>query len=597
VQTYKESVHHQFVSTMANLASLAEHSQAMYRDYWDGRQYNVSPKSQFANRSYVILANENHGRMNALVERLEAQGIELFTNEAPMKVASVTTQLGTQEKGYVLPQGSLIIPNRQPDAPFVAAILEFDADVRKSVLVEERQRNLRDGSSLMYDTTAWNFSMMYGLAAVTVPQHLEDGLKPWRGHTPTVDVQASAIAWTVNGDDDRSVAFAARLMEQGVRVRITDKATVLSGKTVSRGSVFVTAMDNPKVGSLTGLIETQARALNVSVSAISSGYGAGDLPDWGGSHFRLLTRPQIAILSHARFSSYDVGSSWWAIDSHLGIRHSQVDAAYVSRADLRRYNTIVIPNGYRPLSGSELGSLRDWVKQGGTLIAHDNSAANLATENGIGGVRAIKDAFSDAQSYDIALQREHLALSDELDVDAVSAHSVDTDITYPWDQGSKALNADELKRRDTWQSRFMPSGAMVAGRVDTLHWLTFGTPETLPLLYSEQPALMVNGRQQAVVRVGVLKPNKDAEKARAINWSTIPQGQDLNVRMSGLLWPEAASRIANSAYVTRERVGKGQVILFSGQPNFRGSTRGVGRLWLNALVYGAGLGTSAAVKL
>jgi hypothetical protein len=386
-------------------------------------------------------------------------------------------------------------------------------------------------------------------------------------------------------------------MEQGVKVRITDKATVLSGKSISRGSVFVTAMDNPKVDSLTGLIEVQARALDVSVSAIFSGYGAGDLPDWGGSHFRLLTRPQIAILSHARFSSYDVGSSWWAIDSHLGIRHSQVDAAYLSRADLRRYNTIVIPNGYRPLSGSELGSLRDWVKQGGTLIAHDNSAANLATEKGIGGVRAIKETFSDAQSYDIALQREHLALSDELDVDAVSAHSVDTDITYPWDQGSKVLNADELKRRDTWQSRFMPSGAMVAGRVDTLHWLTFGTPETLPLLYSEQPALMVNGRQQAVVRVGVLNPNQNAEKARAINWSTIPQGHDLNVRMSGLLWPEAASRIANSAYVTRERVGKGQVILFSGQPNFRGSTRGVGRLWLNALVYGAGLGTSAAVKL
>jgi hypothetical protein len=80
-------------------------------------------------------------------------------------------------------------------------------------------------------------------------------------------------------------------MEQGVKVRITDKATVLSGKSISRGSVFVTAMDNPKVDSLTGLIEVQARALDVSVSAIFSGYGAGDLPDWGGSHFRLLTRP------------------------------------------------------------------------------------------------------------------------------------------------------------------------------------------------------------------------------------------------------------------------------------------------------------------
>ena len=45
---YMESVHHQFVSTMANLESLATHSQAMYRDYWDDGKYNVSAKSKFA---------------------------------------------------------------------------------------------------------------------------------------------------------------------------------------------------------------------------------------------------------------------------------------------------------------------------------------------------------------------------------------------------------------------------------------------------------------------------------------------------------------------------------------------------------------------
>ena len=61
--------------------------------------------------------------------------------------------------------------------------------------------------------------------------------------------------------------------------------------------------------------------------------------------------------------------------------------------------------------------------------------------------------------------------------------------------------------------------------------------------------------------------------------------------MSGLrrCGPEAAQRIANSAYLTRERVGKGQIILFAGEPNFRGSTRGTNRVWLNAVVYGPGL--------
>ena len=597
VQTYMESVHHQFVSTMANLESLATHSQAMYRDYWDGRKYNVSSKSEFGNRSYVFLANENHGRMNALVERLQAQGIELYTNEKPITVSAATTQLGEQAKNVEIPAGSLIVPNRQPDAPLVAAILEFDADVKKSVLIEERQRTLRDGSSLMYDTTAWNFSMMYGLPSITVPQHLAKGLSPWTSHSGTQSIDESALAWAVSGEDDRSVAFAARLMEQGINVRIIDKATVLSDEALPRGTVVVTAMDNPKRDDTVGLVSAEAKTLEVDVVSVGSGYGAGDLPDWGGAHFRLLSRPQIAILSQQGFSSYDVGSSWWAIDTHLGVRHSQIDTAYLSRADLRRYNTIVMPNGYRPMSGAETSALKDWVKQGGTLIAHDNSAAQIARESGIGQVRSIGDALDSAQDYDIALQRERLSTSEKLDTGAISAHRISSAIDYPWDQGAKALSNDELERREAWQKRFMPSGAMVAGQVDTLHWMSFGTPKILPLLYENHPVLMTKGRQQAVVRVGVLGEDSGASEAQTINWSTVPPGNALTVRMSGLIWPEAAARIANSAYVTRERVGKGQVILFSGQPNFRGSTRGVGRIWLNALVYGAGLGTSPKVPL
>jgi len=249
------------------------------------------------------------------------------------------------------------------------------------------------------------------------------------------------------------------------------------------------------------------------------------------------------------------------------------------------------------MSSAETSALKDWVKQGGTLIAHDNSAAQLARDSGIGQVRSIGDALDNAQDYDIALQRERLSTSDELDTAAVGAHRLSSAVDYPWDQGAKALSGDELKRREAWQKRFMPSGAMVAGHVDTLHWMSFGTPETLPLLYENQPVLMTKDRQQAVVRVGVLREDGDAGEAQTVNWSTVPAGNALTVRMSGLIWPEAAARIANSAYVTRERVGKGQVILFSGQPNFRGSTRGVGRIWLNALVYGAGLGTSPKVAL
>jgi len=58
------------------------------------------------------------------------------------------------------------------------------------------------------------------------------------------------------------------------------------------------------------------------------------------------------------------------------------------------------------------------------------------------------------------------------------------------------------------------------------------------------------------------------------------------------LWPEARERIADSAYATVERKGSGQVILFAGNPSFRGWFPGTARLLSNAVVYGPGMGTN-----
>ena len=595
IQSYKESVHHQFISTMVNLETLSKNSKAMYKDFWDGRKYNISKDGKFVNQTFVILPSKNAGRINTLAEKLLAQDIEIYKNDKPLKAEDVLNQSGDIIEDYIIPAGSMIIPNRQPEAPLIAAILEFDAEIIESVLQEERRKSLKNGSSIMYDTTAFNLTMMYGLPAVTVPDHIEKGLEKWTPESVEIEINSEAVMWAVDGNDDRSVAFAARLMELGVEMRIIDKEAYLSNHKLSRGSVVAIAMDNPEITDLPNLVDSIASELEISVSSIESGFGPEELPDWGGRHFRLLERPQIAILSHSGFSSYDVGVTWWSLDHHLGIRHSQVDASLVGYGDLRRYNTIIMPSGYAGLSSGEMRSISDWVRQGGTLIAHNSSSRYLASENGIGTVKQLQNTLDQSDEYNIDLQRELKALKVDINMSDVLSNRVDTKVEYPWESSSDRLRNDELNKRDNWQSIFMPSGAMVAGRIDEEHWLTFGTPSTLPLLYRNYPVLMTSGNAEAAVRVGELIENESADTYRTINWSDLPPGYDLNVRMSGLVWPEAAQRIANSAYLTRERVGKGQVILFSGEPNFRGSTLGTNRLWLNAVIYGAGLGTSSRI--
>jgi len=595
IQSYKESVHHQFVSTMINLDTLKNNSKSMYEDYWDGRKYNVSSNSKYSNRSYVVLATDNHGRINALAEKLKAQDIEIYKNNKPINVSNVLKQNGVIVNEYTIPIGSMIIPNNQPEAPLVSAILEFDAEIDDEVLIEEKQKRIKNGSSIMYDTTAFNFTMMFGLPAITVPQDLKDNLTNWAPSSESLEINQDAVIWAVDGKDDRSVAFAARLLEQNVQVRIIDKNSTLSGHDLSRGSVAVIAMDNPSYNNLHETIKTVATDLDISVVSIESGFGPKELPDWGGRHFRLLKKPQIAILSHSGFSSYDVGVSWWSLDHHLGIRHSQLNSSLTGYGDLRRYNTIILPSGNPDLSDYAKNMLMDWVKQGGTLIANNRSTRTIISSDAMGSVKSLNTTFDKSKSYNIDLMREIYSLEDNIDISDANDNKVDTEITYPWETSDVTYTKEQLEMRDKWQSTLMPSGGIVSARVDSENWLTFGAEDVVPVLYGNYPILMTGGNSTAALRIGELIPNKDS-KTKTINWSQIPSGYDLNVRMSGLVWPEASQRIANSAYLTREKIGKGQIILFSGEPNFRGSARGTNRLWLNAVIYGSGLGTDPLVN-
>ncbi len=115
-----------------------------------------------------------------------------------------------------------------------------------------------------------------------------------------------------------------------------------------------------------------------------------------------------------------------------------------------------------------------------------------------------------------------------------------------------------------------PTRKIVRGELNVEHWLTFGCTAEMPLFAAGGTALLSKHPVETPVRMAPPK----------------------NLRLCGLLWPEAAMRMGDSAYVTRERVGRGQVILFAQEPDYRGTWHGTRRLFLNAVLLGPGCGTS-----
>ena len=213
-----------------------------------------------------------------------------------------------------------------------------------------------------------------------------------------------------------------------------------------------------------------------------------------------------AILSHSGFSSYDVGVSWWSLDHHLGIRHSQLNSSLTGYGDLRRYNTIILPSGNPDLSDYAKNTLMDWVKQGGTLIANNRSTRTIISSDGMGSVKSLNTTFDKSKSYNIDLMREIYSLEDNIDISDANDNKVDTEITYPWETSDVTYTKEQLEMRDKWQSTLMPSGAIVSARADSENWLTFGAEDVVPVLYGNNPILMTGGNSTAALRIGELIP-------------------------------------------------------------------------------------------
>ena len=610
---------------MANLGTLQTNAKTRLKEFATERRSNLSREGIYANRTWAVPPTRNRSRLSAFIETLTLQGVEIHVLGSELKVTNAVDQLDRVITNRTLPVGTLLIANRQPTAPLVATLLEFDPRMSPGALAEERREILRSGDSRLYDTTAWNLTLLHGLEALTLARDLPEDAKPF-GALPPVPPSPNVpkpVAWVIDGADDLSVTAAGRLIENGVEVRVAEKPFTFDDKEFSRGSVVASALDNRQfAGNLAAMVEKVSTELGLVAVPAASGLGDGDSPDLGGRHFVRLVPPRIAVVGRGQISPNDFGSIWFMLDQQLGVRHSHLTDGDAP-SDLARYNVIVLPDRHNALPAGWREPLKDWVMAGGTLIAIGGSAGDLASRtNELTRVRRLPDVLGKLADYEQFIFREWLAQAGPvLDPDKVWTKTVATASKFPWPEAGAGENAkeDELKKRDAWNKLFMPQGAMMAARIDMKHWLTFGATEMLPVLAGEQAVLMSGDEVETPARFGVFTPappaavatleqkkgaatetkNEDGKEKRGIpraGWCALPEGTDLTLRLSGLLWPEAAQRIANAAVLTRERLGRGQVILFASPPNFRAATKGTARLLANAMIYGPGLGATQTVR-
>jgi hypothetical protein len=80
----------------------------------------------------------------------------------------------------------------------------------------------------------------------------------------------------------------------------------------------------------------------------------------------------------------DAGELWFLLDQRMNMTVSHLESAVFNRADLNKYNTLIMVGGTYPDLNRD--KLKTWVQNGGTLILVEE-AVSWASQNGITDVK------------------------------------------------------------------------------------------------------------------------------------------------------------------------------------------------------------------
>jgi len=400
------------------------------------------------------------------------------------------------KKGY-----SYIVPKNQNNTRLINAMFE-------------KRTTFQD--SLFYDISAWSFPLAFNLdyAETTTGKAgtIVTDLKFKNGGVNSKSNYAYLTEW----HEYYSPKFLYALLKKGIRAKVSQKQFNANGKSYDYGTLMI-PVQNQKLDAteLYTFLDIIAKDSHINLDAVSTGLNNGI--DLGSNNFRPLEIPKIALLVGDGMTSYDAGEIWHLLDTRYDIPVTKLDTKNFSRADISRYNTIIMVNG-SGLNDGNTKKLQSWIKDGGTLIAYRRALNYLNSK------KLLKLEFKKPKIVAKNITRE---------------------------QASDFRGAQVI------------GGAIFEANIDRSHPINFGYKnKTLPLF--RNTTLFV-------------KPDKNSYNN--------PIQYTENPLLSGYISEQNLDSIAKTVPLKIGNQGRGNIVAFTDNTNFRAFWYGTNRLLMNAIFF------------
>jgi hypothetical protein len=150
----------------------------------------------------------------------------------------------------------------------------------------------------------------------------------------------------------------------------------VEGNAYDYGTILIPVQNQGKSpDELYTFLKDIAKDNHVQIQGVSTGLTQGI--NLGSTEFKTLEQPKIGLLVGNGISSYDAGEIWHVFDQRYDITVTKLDTDYLNRVDLSKYNTIIMASG--SAGTDNVKALKEWVENGGTLIAYGSALRWLNT--------------------------------------------------------------------------------------------------------------------------------------------------------------------------------------------------------------------------
>lgn len=391
--------------------------------------------------------------------------------------------------------------------------------------------------SVFYDITGWSVVQGYGIRydeieSVNFQNYRGQQVTQLPERSGAVEGGRSQYAYLLKWSDYNASPALYELLDSDITSRVAHKpftANVTSGEEeFGYGTIVISVREQDlSPAELHQKLSETAEAHDVTFYALDTGMTPSGI-DLGSNNIQPVEKPEVALVVGRGVSSYEAGEAWFLLNKHAGIGVTKIRKTQFSQTDIQRYNTIVLVDGnYSDWNDQTVEKLKDWVHTGGVLIT-DEDASEWAINQKL--------------------------VSEDL-LQTFSEDTTDTPPRYDYEEQS-----------DRWRASTIP-GTILEADIDTSNPLAFGVPDRSQLFIKDSNFFLKQSE------------NPYATVAKYIDEPFV----------GGHINNENLDKVRGTSALVAKEEGRGKVILFADNPNFRSYWHTTSRLFLNAIFFGRNL--------